>query len=69
MRRVSEGAFYLSEEKNMADQTKEKGVDAVLKEDPETVIRIAQEIIEPALQEALKKACMRAALEISACKR
>ena len=40
----------------MADQTKEKGVDAVLKEDPETVIRIAQEIIEPALQEALKKA-------------
>ena len=40
----------------MSKKTKKANMDAIEKEDPEIVIRVAQEIIEPALQEALKKA-------------
>ena len=40
----------------MDNNKKEESSDGVMKEDPETVLRVAKNIIEPALQEALKKA-------------
>lgn len=40
----------------MDDNKKEEKLDGIKAEDPETVTRVAQNIIEPALQEALKKA-------------
>lgn len=40
----------------MDKKNKEEAAGSILAEDPETVIRVAQNIIEPALQEALKKA-------------
>ena len=40
----------------MDNNKKEENSDGVKAEDPETVTRVAQNIIEPALQEALKKA-------------
>ena len=40
----------------MDDNKKEESSGGVMAEDPETVLRVAQDIIEPALQEALKKA-------------
>ena len=40
----------------MDNNKKEEISDGVMAEDPETVLRVAQDIIEPALQEALKKA-------------
>ena len=39
----------------MDNNKKEENSDGIV-EDPETVMRVAQNIIEPALQEALKKA-------------
>lgn len=51
-------AGYLITKKGieMAKKQKPEDIDPLLKEDPETVIRVAQTIIEPALQEALKAA-------------
>ena len=40
----------------MTKKQKATDTDPLLEEDPETVIRVAQTIIEPALQEALKAA-------------
>ena len=49
----------------MDNNKKEENSDGIVVEDPETVMRVAQNIIEPALQEALKKARDEASVEVA----